>query len=222
MIFIEAEDNWPTATDNPTRIRARTKITPTAFHSLPTSSIVVSTQIDATRMAIAMAIFCIAFAFRSHEIPSRTLPKLFNAFPAPLRRSSILPKALAIPLNALASFFRIQSMATITPPAKILPHSMFPLSSVIAPHKLLNTSTNFSPTFLRTPTTLPIIYLIPLISPWKKSTAVSNAFHEGDCTPKASLKASTKLRQKFTTLSMIPETLKLIPFLNPAIKSFPI
>ena len=176
----DAEDNLSIAIDRATRTAASTAITPTAFQSFAGSSIVVRTQIAATNMAIAIAIFCMAWAFKSQATPLRTLLKLFNAFPAPEKRSPTPSKTPAIELNASASCFRTQTMETIAPPANSLPHSMFPLSSVIKSQKLLNTSTIFSPMVLRTVITSPILSLIAFIAPWKKSQTISYAFHEGE------------------------------------------
>ena len=135
---------------------------------------------DATNMAIDIDIFIKAFALRSHATPFSTLEKLFIALLVLFNKSPTPSKIFAKLPKASANFFRISSIPTIDPPANSFPHSIFPLSSVMKSQKLLKTFTITSLIFFRTPVTGPAIDLIPFISPLKKSTAISNAFQDGE------------------------------------------
>ena len=127
-----------------------------------------------------IAIFIKAFALRSHATPFNTLEKLLIALLVLSSKSPTPSKTLEKLLKTSANFFSMKSIPTMDPPANSFPHSMFPLSSVMKSQKLLKTFTITSPIFFRTPVTGPTIDLIPFINPLKKSTAISNAFQDGE------------------------------------------
>ena len=141
-----------------------------------------------------------------------TLLKLVSTLLTPAMRSSILPNAFAMPVNAVAICLRNHAADIRIPAANNFPHSILPFSSVIESHKLLKTFTITPPIFLRTDTTEPIIALRPSIKPCMKLVPSSYAMTEGEWTPKADAKAVTKLTQNSIMPDITPETLSEIPF----------
>ena len=180
LISTDAADILSIAIANPTSTPASTAIAPTAFQSFTGSSIFVRTYIAATNIAIDSAILRSAFAFKSHAKASSALLKLASTLPAYSTMSSKCPITPAIPAKAVAIFFRANVIATTIPPANILPHSMFPLSSVIKSQKLLNALIMNSPIFFIAPITGSFMSFMAFIAPLKKSQIIEYAFHDGE------------------------------------------
>ena len=122
-ILIEASDILSLAIANIPSTAASAAITPTAFHNFP-GLICVKTTTAAAKIAIDIAILCIALACKSHLSPFNTPLKLFNTFPAFSNTSPIPSKALAIPPIASAICLTNHAIVTATPAANNLLHGM--------------------------------------------------------------------------------------------------
>ena len=155
-----------------TRIAASAAIIATEFHNFA-GSMNDNTATEAANIAMDIAIFRIAFAFKSQDNPFNTLLKLFMTRPVLFNISPRPSNAPAIPPAISNTFFTVKAIPANVPRANTRPQSILPLSSVMSSPTNLKAFTICVPIYFTKSTIPPNAAFKPLIKPCIVSTAMS-------------------------------------------------
>ena len=196
----------------------KTPNTATLSHNLSLSIMEIKNR-EPARIAILIAIFCIALVLRFHVIPLITPANFFITLGRYLVNVSTVsatfskisptpPKGANNDCNASANLYPVTSAPEAMKAVNILSQS-----------KSSNRFKNGSAIVLTESITFCIPFLIPITIPSMKFSAISMALVDGEWIPKKSLILSSIISPKATIASQAFEPPLLIPFTNPDIIS---